>query len=153
MKKFFAAAFALFACACLGAAEILYGGLSYTQRGILTIDGDEMPVSIYVRAFENKTAMQMESPIGMLCRIEVDSYGNPSLVDTSPIFKKSWAQDYVLRDFQKIIGKKHAQSSRDYSVKFSKYASPPNSDRILPYEIEISDADYKIKLSTLSVKQ
>jgi hypothetical protein len=155
MKKFLTAIVFCMCAAFVCGAQSLYHGLSYTQRGILEIDGNETPVTIFVRSFGNKTAMQMESQFGMLCRIEVDNEGNPTLLEGSPIFRISWVRKFVLRDFLTVLGKKPhtASSGGNHIIGFSNYRTLEKSQRSVPFEIRIHDTFYNISLTSISIKE
>lgn len=160
----------LFFCALAASAserELSFAGLTYSQRGVLKIGDTETPVTIYVRSFPDKTAMQMEAQAGMLCRIEIDAKDAPTLVEVGGFFKEHWAKESVLRDFIAIAGRTSAVRTKavraekvciftpdgDVRILYSNFSLEKKLDLILPRKIEIASEDYSLSLNLLTVKK
>ena len=137
------------------AGESLYGGLSYTQRGILETGGEETPVTVYVRSSGGKTAMQMESQLGMLCRLEAGPDGTASVLEGSPLFRESWVRDYVLRDLLIVTGARPPSdfAGESYAISFGRFEYSKAHGRLIPMEVDIRGERYRISLKTLSVRE
>lgn len=173
MKKFVIAALfftlSLFALAA-NREDCSYAGLIYCQKGVLTTGDIETPVVIFGRTFKDKYAMQMESKMGALCRIELDLKGNVIRAEQTEQMKKDKILNFILRDYLLILNHKSSYKNLDsitflrgdkyygieinnnYSITFSNFRPMPASGRIVPFEIQIKDRLYSLALETLYVK-
>ncbi len=173
MKKIFLSFFIfLFGCSLFGGlADCVYSNLSYTQFGVLKFNDSETQVSIFVKKFPEKTVMQMESEMGMLMRLAVDNSGKVILAEGSLMFRKSWVENFALRDFLILTGKanialnpkkiKFSENCTskaklsygdDYSIDFSDFKFEKNLGRKLPRKVLIKDETYEISLDAKNFK-
>lgn len=90
-----AAAMAAAQCAFAGGGFSMMG-LSYVQRGVLEIGGSQTPVTVFVKSGGGEAAMQMESPVGTLCRVRTGVAGR-EIASGSAAFRDSWAREHALR--------------------------------------------------------
>jgi len=153
MKKVFTL-LVFFLCVFCYANEICnMQGLSYTQRGILEIDGNEDMVNIYVKASKKGTLMQMDSTFGTFCKLGVDNDGAIFLLEAQIPFKEDWVREYVYRDFLIILGIKNFTEDENYIIQFSDLKNLENLDKKIPEKIFIKDKNYSLKLNLLNVKK
>jgi len=165
MRKILAAFVFFLSIFCYADERCDMRSLSYTQRGILEIGGNEDVVNIYVKSNERGAIMQIDSTFGTLCKLGIDNAGEIFLLESQIPFKDDWVKKYVYRDFLIILGFKEKFNfnkfetkeyckfiiDETYAIKFSDFKIL-ESNKIIPEKIFIKDKNYNLKLNLLNLK-
>ncbi len=149
----------------LSATESVYNSISYTQRGVLSYDDVQIPVSAKVVFKSDKYFLLLESTLGTLVKISLDKDGVLLTLETGANFSEDWAKRYVLRDFKNMVcldvGNSDYQILYDaqdrilkvykegYSLDFSNYSHIKAFNKTLPKSVFIKTEQYNIKLYLL----
>ena len=141
----------------------VFSGKSYIQRGVLTVNEQEIAFTVYVVSTAEKIKMIMETQAGRMARIELDSYGKVIVCEGGKLFPKRFVESFVLPNFRAIMGfTKYLDNAFVYLknasvceiehnctlIKFEEM-SVNNSAQALP-KIEIISQKYKAEFNFVS---